>query len=191
MGLGVLADRHMDHTPGTTRYFDDPEKPQVATSESRGLKCTKDPEPIILVPQPSDDLNDPLVGYRTPLNILIMMLSIAELANMETRQDTDYSLHHFCLRYEPGTNTGSRYSETFLRVFANIYRHCLVNGILPFGRWGCWHIYHSNRSNLGQEAYVYYWDCDHNILERMGWSIKKLWLFAGCQAVSRLGNSTF
>jgi hypothetical protein len=47
---------------GTTRYFDDPERPQAATAESAGLKCdTSGLIPIILVPQPSDDPNDPLV----------------------------------------------------------------------------------------------------------------------------------
>jgi hypothetical protein len=52
---------------GTTRYFDDPERPQVATSESTGLKCdTSGPIPIILVPQPSDDPNDPLVSTGNP-----------------------------------------------------------------------------------------------------------------------------
>lgn len=35
---------------GTTRYFDDPERPQVATGAHAGLKCdTSGPEPIILV----------------------------------------------------------------------------------------------------------------------------------------------
>ena len=49
--------------PGTTRYFDDPERPQIATGNTTGLKCdTSGPLPIILVPQPSDDPNDPLVG---------------------------------------------------------------------------------------------------------------------------------
>ncbi|KUJ22371.1 MFS transporter-like protein [Mollisia scopiformis] len=51
----------MEHVPGTTRYFDDAERPQVAGPESAGLKRdTSGPVPIILVPQPSDDPNDPL-----------------------------------------------------------------------------------------------------------------------------------
>lgn len=61
MGLLILEDK-MEHVPGTTRYFDDPERPQVASAESAGLKCdTSGPVPIILVPQPSDDPRDPLV----------------------------------------------------------------------------------------------------------------------------------
>lgn len=80
MGLGILEDRVMEHVPGlssmvysleglpltlikgTTRYFDDPERPQIAREGITGLKCdTSGPVPIILVPQPSDDPNDPLV----------------------------------------------------------------------------------------------------------------------------------
>lgn len=37
-------------TAGTTRYFDDPERPQVATGADTGLKCDRSgPVPIILV----------------------------------------------------------------------------------------------------------------------------------------------
>jgi hypothetical protein len=79
MGLGILEDRVMEHVPGwfklsatltqlliefkgTTLYFDDPGRPQIATELTAGLKCDRSgPVPIILVPQPSDDPNDPLV----------------------------------------------------------------------------------------------------------------------------------
>ncbi|KAH8603088.1 MFS general substrate transporter [Bisporella sp. PMI_857] len=61
MGLGVLEDAVMESVPGTTRYFDDLERPQEATTNTTGLKCdTSGLVPIILVPQPSDDPNDPL-----------------------------------------------------------------------------------------------------------------------------------
>lgn len=61
MPLGILDSRY-EHVPGTTRYFDDPLRPQIATEEnSNGLKCdTSGKQPIILIPQPSDDPNDPL-----------------------------------------------------------------------------------------------------------------------------------
>jgi hypothetical protein len=64
---GFDIDRAMEHVPGTTRYFDDPERPQAATADHAGLKCdTSGPVPIILVPQPSDDPNDPLVRHLMP-----------------------------------------------------------------------------------------------------------------------------
>jgi hypothetical protein len=59
---------------GTTRYFDDPERPQAATSEHAGLKCdTSGPVPIILVPQPSDDPNDPLVRVLEARHTLLLI----------------------------------------------------------------------------------------------------------------------
>lgn len=78
MGLWILEDKVMDHVPGmhiqpyhsliprvdeaigTTRYFD---KPQEAgrESDSHLKRDTSGSVPIILVPQPSDDPNDPLV----------------------------------------------------------------------------------------------------------------------------------
>jgi len=62
-GIDSLANHFAQ--PGTTRYFDDPERPQIATDRTTGLKCdTSGPLPIILVPQPSDDPNDPLVSIR-------------------------------------------------------------------------------------------------------------------------------
>lgn len=53
---------------GTSRYFDDAERPRIPSNESARLKCDNSgPVPIILVPQPSEDPNDPLVG-RNHLN---------------------------------------------------------------------------------------------------------------------------
>lgn len=70
----------MEFVPGTTRYFDDPERPQAATPESAGLKCdTSGPVPILLVPQPSDDPNDPLnwpLWKRDSILIVLSLISV-------------------------------------------------------------------------------------------------------------------
>ncbi|KAI5466212.1 major facilitator superfamily domain-containing protein [Mariannaea sp. PMI_226] len=61
MPLGILEAKGVEHVPGTTRYFDDPTHSHIATSEHVGLKTDNSgKEPIILIPQPSDDPNDPL-----------------------------------------------------------------------------------------------------------------------------------
>jgi hypothetical protein len=61
-----------DPSVGTTRYFDDPDRPQIATDATAGLKCDRSGAvPIILVPQPSDDPNDPLVSVLWPSACLI------------------------------------------------------------------------------------------------------------------------
>ncbi|KND94949.1 putative MFS-type transporter [Tolypocladium ophioglossoides CBS 100239] len=61
MGLGILEPKSGETVPGTTRYFDDTDQPQEASGDDAALKCdTSGKVPIILIPQPSDDPNDPL-----------------------------------------------------------------------------------------------------------------------------------
>lgn len=52
MALGILEAHGHDHVPGTTRYFDDPSRPQIASAEHAraGLKVDNSgKDPIILV----------------------------------------------------------------------------------------------------------------------------------------------
>ncbi|EJD04924.1 MFS general substrate transporter [Fomitiporia mediterranea MF3/22] len=65
MGLGILEDKHLEHVPGTTLFSDDPNA--IAESVYAGLDLSslkhakgKNEGHIVLVPQPSDDPNDPL-----------------------------------------------------------------------------------------------------------------------------------
>ncbi|OAA67556.1 MFS transporter [Cordyceps fumosorosea ARSEF 2679] len=58
MGLGVLEPKGHEQVPGTTRYYDDPDRPRMAGEHDAHLK-TND-SGLILTPQPSDDPNDPL-----------------------------------------------------------------------------------------------------------------------------------
>ncbi|KAM0806900.1 putative Major facilitator superfamily transporter [Seiridium cardinale] len=81
MGLGILEDTVLDHVPGTTRYFDDPDRPQTAdTVDARGLKCDRSgPIPIILHPQPSDDPNDPLNWPLWRRDLITFTLSVTAI----------------------------------------------------------------------------------------------------------------
>ncbi|EGS21205.1 uncharacterized protein CTHT_0030510 [Thermochaetoides thermophila DSM 1495] len=81
MGLGILEDKVLDHVPGTTRYFDDPERPQYAADgAAKGLKCdASGPVPIILVPQPSDDPNDPLNWPLWRRDLITFILSMTAI----------------------------------------------------------------------------------------------------------------
>jgi len=92
MGLGVLNDSKMEHVPGlchglsianvitetnrsmpgTSLVYDDASRPaEPGVMDARLKYDTTRPVPIILVPQPSDDPNDPLVrssfGSRSPV----------------------------------------------------------------------------------------------------------------------------
>ncbi|PTB81328.1 hypothetical protein M440DRAFT_1387762 [Trichoderma longibrachiatum ATCC 18648] len=62
MAFGILEPSSGEKVPGTTHFYDDPSRPQTATEQDAArLKCdTSGKTPIILVPQPSDDPNDPL-----------------------------------------------------------------------------------------------------------------------------------
>ncbi|KAL5088591.1 hypothetical protein Trisim1_006546 [Trichoderma cf. simile WF8] len=62
MAFGILEPSSGEKVPGTTHFYDDPSQPQAATEQDTiRLKCdTSGKTPIILVPQPSDDPNDPL-----------------------------------------------------------------------------------------------------------------------------------
>ncbi|KAL1864789.1 hypothetical protein VTK73DRAFT_5642 [Phialemonium thermophilum] len=76
MGLGILEDPVLEHVPGTTKYFDDPAHPRYAADGATGLKCdTSGPVPIILVPQPSDDPNDPLNWPLWKRDLITFLLS--------------------------------------------------------------------------------------------------------------------
>ncbi|KAI2635216.1 major facilitator superfamily transporter [Xylaria nigripes] len=79
MGLGILEVR--DHVPGTTRYFDDPDRPQtVDTADTHGLKCDRSgPVPIILNPQPSDNPNDPLNWPLWRRDLITFILSLTAI----------------------------------------------------------------------------------------------------------------
>ncbi len=62
MGLGILEDKHLQHVPGSVLVLDDGKRAQVAQEATRShLKYDKTGK-ILLVPQPSDDPNDPLVS---------------------------------------------------------------------------------------------------------------------------------
>ncbi len=63
MGLGILDDHHLEHVPGTAFVLDgDREREVVQDVAARNrLKYDKTGKKL-LVPQPSDDPNDPLVS---------------------------------------------------------------------------------------------------------------------------------
>ena len=64
MGLGILADHHLEHVPGTTVFSDDPNAASLIAYEGVDLSKLKHGTGknahIVLVPPPSEDPNDPL-----------------------------------------------------------------------------------------------------------------------------------
>ncbi|KAI5920801.1 major facilitator superfamily transporter [Camillea tinctor] len=79
MGLGILEDTVLVHVPGTTRYFDDPDRLQIGgtASDISSPKCDRSgPVPVILNPQPSDDPNDPLNWPLWRRDLITFILSL-------------------------------------------------------------------------------------------------------------------
>ncbi|KAK6865784.1 MFS transporter-like protein [Apiospora arundinis] len=80
MGLWVLESREMEHVPGTTRYYDDPDRPQAInpdTATRAAIKCDKNG--IMLNPQPSDDPNDPLNWPLWQRDLITFVLSMTAI----------------------------------------------------------------------------------------------------------------
>lgn len=69
----------MDHVPGTTRYFDDPEHNVVTSNRSVNGHMKTTPDGIILVPQPSDDPNDPLNWPLWRRDMITFILSVSAI----------------------------------------------------------------------------------------------------------------
>ncbi|KAF2402950.1 MFS general substrate transporter [Trichodelitschia bisporula] len=97
MGLGVLEDRHMEMPPGTTRLADKLDH----GAEAVQLKRSGD---IILVPQPSDDPNDPLNWYSPngpnwTKNVIMIILGISVAVTTSLGPMITPGLHLLSTRY--------------------------------------------------------------------------------------------
>ncbi|CBX90141.1 similar to MFS transporter [Plenodomus lingam JN3] len=77
MGLGVLEDTKLDHVPGTAHVLQGDERRAIEQTAARhmGLKYDKTGT-ILLVPQPSDDPNDPLNWPLWKRDVIIFLLSL-------------------------------------------------------------------------------------------------------------------
>lgn len=81
MGLGILEHSRVETVPGTSFIYDDASRPaQEGQLELRRLKYDRSgPVPVILVPQPSDDPNDPLnwpLWKRDSMLVILSILSV-------------------------------------------------------------------------------------------------------------------
>ncbi|OQE82082.1 hypothetical protein PENNAL_c0038G05216 [Penicillium nalgiovense] len=76
MGLGVLEDKKLAHVPGTSDIYEQDSDAGEQTPGASGLKCDwSGKQPIILVPQPSDDPNDPLNWPLWRRDVILAILS--------------------------------------------------------------------------------------------------------------------
>ncbi|KAF2749747.1 MFS transporter-like protein [Sporormia fimetaria CBS 119925] len=80
MGLGVLEDHHLEHVPGTAFVLEDERRSAevAAVARNAGLKYDKTGK-ILLVPQPSDDPNDPLNWPLWKRDVILTVLSLTSV----------------------------------------------------------------------------------------------------------------
>ncbi|KAF3481689.1 uncharacterized protein GIQ15_04448 [Arthroderma uncinatum] len=81
MALGILEDSKLGHVPGTTYVLDDDGSSiETPVPEESHLKYDKTgPVPVILVPQPSDDPNDPLNWPLWKRDMILLILSFTSV----------------------------------------------------------------------------------------------------------------
>lgn len=77
MGLGVCESTHSAHVPGTAFVLDDATR--HVDVDSRMKYDNSGPIPIILVPQPSDDPNDPLNWSIWKRDLILFILSLVSV----------------------------------------------------------------------------------------------------------------
>ncbi|KAK2768863.1 hypothetical protein FQN54_000723 [Arachnomyces sp. PD_36] len=80
MPLGILESRKGDHVPGTAYVLDEVHSSTESIQTDSHLKYDRSgPVPIILVPQPSDDPNDPLNWPLWRRDLILAILSIVSV----------------------------------------------------------------------------------------------------------------
>ncbi|KAK7630675.1 putative MFS transporter [Phyllosticta citricarpa] len=79
MGLGILESRHMDRVPGTVLLEDEKQNQQTNLLDPNLKYDRSGPVPVILVPQPSDDPNDPLNWPLWWRDVIVFVLSLVSV----------------------------------------------------------------------------------------------------------------
>ncbi|KAJ9630528.1 hypothetical protein H2203_001051 [Taxawa tesnikishii (nom. ined.)] len=78
MGLGILDDTKLAHVPGTAT-LDDLQNRSIPSDTHAPLKYSLGDHPVVLVPQPSDDPNDPLNWPLWRRDLIIGILSLLSI----------------------------------------------------------------------------------------------------------------
>lgn len=104
--------RSGDSPSAGTATLDDLNQGEQLGRESIGLKHSSGRNPVILIPQPSDDPNDPLVRLTSSASHMLLALTIrAELTALAPRPDSLDPVHALRHRINPLAFTGSQYTD--------------------------------------------------------------------------------
>lgn len=173
MGLGILEDKHLAHVPGefhpisidlmliaslgTASILDQGIAGDDVQADSVLKYDRSGPVPIILVPQPSDDPNDPLVfppcsTAKSPL------LTSTELAAVEARPHPNRPFPHgrFVCNHE--LHHGCEHCDHFTLLREELYFHCASHWLSSVWsrRGGC--VDRAYCSRMGQAPSFFAWE---------------------------------
>lgn len=203
MGLGILESSKVETVPGslfaglpsyrsllilvpgTAFIYDDASRPMHGGQpQSRRLKYGSGPVPVILVPQPSDDPNDPLVRKKRVSNETMQTLTEAELAIMEARLgtlfstlfcprayvpvDSSHSIHPFNHRLHIESPARCKYCHASVALRQELYGDGACHRLSSPWSW-CGRLpFCSFRQGLGQAPSISARHHPHHYLQRLG-----------------------
>ena len=126
--------------------------------------------PIILVPQPSNDPNDPLVLHRSSTICGHILMEALELAIMEARPDNHYPFPHnrHCLHSKSSPCCKHRYSIALVQE--GVYPNGVAYWLSPLWCRRCRFLVHCICTCVGQKTSIHSRHSPHHRQQRMGWS---------------------
>ena len=167
MALGIL-EPPVEHVQGTVYVHEYEQRHAELLETARHLKRDKTGR-VILVPQPSNDPNDPLVSCFLNTLLHSPLITIIELASLEARCDSWCPLLRLMPCYNCITSTRSRFGDTCDPLQAN-FPGCGPSDSLPScrcrrGRMAVCGI----SKSLGQETSVSLWSAPYGRKFCLGW----------------------
>ena len=165
MALGILEPK-VEHVPGTVYVYESEQRHAELLEGAQHLKKDKTGR-IILVPQASNDPNDPLVrGF--PHHLRPTLTPLPELASLATRRNP----RHPVLRVLPSNHSVSSASGRFCHTCNHLQDHisgCGLAHSLPPLRSRCSRVVIRRiGKSMGQEASVPLWSTAHDCKFGMG-----------------------
>lgn len=175
-------------SPGTTYILDDDTASSDPATTNPNLKYDRSgPVPIILVPQPSDDPNDPLVRTRSPAvptrwRIITGNISCSvdvkastdsytflELASLASRPHSCCPLLCLCDMRNHQSSLGSEHGSNLTLFRKRLYKNRPAYRISSLWRRSCWDSLRTHGTGLGQTTSVYTRGGVRHVQLSLGW----------------------
>ena len=167
MALGILEPK-VEHVPGTVFVYETEQRHAELLGSARHLKKDKTGR-IILVPQPSDDPNDPLVcSFHAPQDAMVLTL-MAELASLAARCHSRNPVLRILSGNHGVSSPRSRLGHPWDSFQANIPRCGAAHGLPPLRRMRSWMVVCRVGKSMGQEASIPLRSTAHDCKLGLGW----------------------